>query len=76
MRKFYIAPEAEIDVFDVVTVITASGGIGDGGNVGGDIDAIIEDPDEVVIDTDTNEIKLYIDGDGNEYTPDEIDSEF
>ena len=32
MKKIYIAPEAEIEKFTIVDVITISGGINDGGD--------------------------------------------
>lgn len=40
MKKYYIAPEAEIEKFTILNSISTSstGGIGDGGNDGGDID--------------------------------------
>jgi hypothetical protein len=39
-KKYYIAPEAELEKFTILDTITTSvhGGIGDGGNDGGDID--------------------------------------
>lgn len=77
MRKYYLAPEAEIELFTVADlVITASAGIGDGGNDGGDLDSIVETIDAIIVDADTNDVKAMLDQNGDIITEEDIDSEY
>ena len=78
MRKYYIAPEAEIELFTIADlVITASAGIGDGGNDGGDLDSV-EQPEDLVdsfvVDLDSNEVRAMLDENGDEIYQEDIDS--
>lgn len=69
-KKYYIAPEAEIEAFTIQDVVTQSAGIGDGGNEGGDLDAVI---DSVLI---KGEEYIYLDENGDVIDQNDLDSIF
>ena len=71
-KKTYIAPEAELELFTIYGVITASGGIGDGGNEGGDLDAF--EPDAVVVNNATGEVDYYLDQNGDAMDSADVES--
>jgi len=76
-KKDYIAPEVELELFTIGDVITASAGIGDGGNEGGDLDDynISEEfVDSYIVNKDTGEVEGYMDQYGNEFDQDLLDT--
>ncbi len=72
-KKDYIAPEAEMELFTISNVITVSQGIWDGGNEGGDLDAVGE-ADAMVVDTYTGEVKYYLDENADVLDSAEVES--
>lgn len=72
-KKDYIAPEVELELFTIGDVITASAGIGDGGNEGGDLDALFE-PDAVVVNSQSGEVNYYLDENGDQLDAADVES--
>jgi len=72
-RKNYIAPEAEMELFTISDVITVSQGIWDGGNEGGDLDALFE-PDAFVMNSQSGEVEYYLDENGDTMDAGDVES--
>ena len=72
MKKVYQEPMAEIEKFNIADTIATS----TQDDSEGHIDQVIEEPDAVVHDSDTGEIKAYMDENGNSYTPEDKNSIF
>ena len=73
IKKYYDAPEAEFEVFTITDVVTASAGIGDGGNDGPDLDAVGE-ADAIVIDSYSGEVKYYLDQNAEVHDAQDVES--
>lgn len=72
MKKVYSAPLAEVEEFTIDDIIITS----TQDDAEGHIDAVIEEPDAVVQDTDTGEVKAYMDESGESFTPDDAEEIF
>lgn len=70
MKKVYSAPLAEVEKFTIEDVIATS----TQDDSEGHIDSVIEEPDAIVHDAHSGEVKAYMDENGDSFTPEDSQS--